>query len=49
MYILKANLVSDKAYVAIEVVKQYHFTNAYFIEMDLSGNVLRWCKSGKVY
>lgn len=46
MHILQATEVDGKVYVAIELIKHLHYTDAFFFEFDQGGNVLRWCKTG---
>lgn len=49
MYVLQATKVDDRVYVSIGLIKQLHWTKAYFFEMDQSGTIVRWCKTGMTH
>jgi hypothetical protein len=47
MSINRASIIDNYAYVMIRLDSKYR-TIDYFFELDLQGNVLRWCQSGKL-
>lgn len=49
LHILQATEFDGKVYVEIELIKLRHYTDAYFVELDQLGNVLRWCKTGLIH
>lgn len=49
MFVYQANVWESKVYVLIMIVKVYSYNDAYMLELNTQGKVLRWCKTGQYW
>jgi hypothetical protein len=48
IYVLQKTPVNNHYYLVIQVIKPIHFVNYYLSELDNSGKIMRWCRTGEI-